>query len=174
MSRKIALPLGVAGLLLFVALGLMLNDYKKPAVSSNRTEWKHFDEGIALAKQQRKKVVVDVYTDWCTWCKKMDEETYANRTVIEALEEHFILIKLNAESSDPLTFNGETMTQAEFAQAAGVTGYPATLFLDEQQKPITVVPGYSPPDKFAQILRYFGQNHYKTTQFQDYLSQRGG
>jgi thioredoxin-related protein len=66
------------------------------------------------------------------------------------------------------------MTSAEFAQAAGVTGYPTTLFMDENQKPITVVPGYSPPDKFVQILRYFGEDHYKTSQFQDYLNKRGG
>ena len=174
MSRKITFSLGIAGLLLFVALGWVLNDDKNPAVGADRTQPKTFDEGVTLARQQGKKVVVDVYTDWCTWCKKMDQETYTDRLVTQALQDHFILIKLNAESSDPVTFNGETMTEAQFAQAAGVTGYPTTLFFDEHLKPITVVPGYAPPERFAQILRYFGQNHYKTTQFQDFLSQRGG
>ncbi len=174
MRSKLAIPVGLAGLIAFVALGWFLNEDQGAAITDHSTEWKSFDEGIVLAKQQGKKVVVDVYTDWCTWCKKMDSETYADRVVAQTLRAHYISVKLNAESSDPVTFNGEQMTSAEFAQAAGVTGYPTTLFMDENQKPITVVPGYSPPDKFVQILRYFGEDHYKTTQFQDYLNKRGG
>lgn len=174
MRSKLAIPMGLAGLIAFVALGWFLNGDQSAAVTDHSADWKTFDEGTTLARQQGKKVVVDVYTDWCTWCKKMDSETYADRVVSQTLKAHFITVKLNAESSDLITFNGETMTSAQFAQAAGVTGYPTTLFLDENLKPITVVPGYAPPEKFVDILRYFGEDHYKSTQFQDYLSKRGG
>jgi len=174
MPSKFAIPAGILGLAAFVAFGWFMTDDQSAVQTSPKAEWKSFDEGLSLARQEGKMVVVDVYTDWCTWCKKMDSETYADHLVSQELRSHFIVVKLNAESSDLVTFNGERMTSAQFAQAAGVTGYPTTLFLDEQQKPISVVPGYAPPEKFVDILRYFGEDHYKTTQFQDYLNKRGG
>lgn len=174
MRSRIALPLGIIGLLVFIGLGWVLSDDPSPAIVSNDVAWASFDEGLKLAKDQRKKVLVDVYTDWCTWCKKMDAETYPHQLVAKELKANYIAIKLNAESSDPVTFNGQTMTSAEFAQAVGVTGYPSTLFLDENLQPITVVPGYAPPERFSKILSYFAGDHYKSKDFETYLGQSGG
>jgi thioredoxin-related protein len=175
MRNRLAIPIGIAGLLAFIAAGWMLTEDPAPKESSTTSvEWVSFDEGLQLAKEQKKKVLVDVYTDWCTWCKKMDAETYAHALVTEELRNNFISIKLNAESSDQITFNGQTMTSAQFARSAGVTGYPTTLFLDERLQPITVVPGYAPPDKFSKILGYFSGDHYKNKDFQSYLDQIGG
>ncbi len=174
MRSTYAIPLGITGLLVFIALGWALNDDPRPSISTTEVAWKSFDEGIQLAKDQKKKVLVDLYTDWCTWCKKMDAETYPNRLVSQELKTNYIVVKLNAESSDLVTFNGQTMTSAQFAQAVGVTGYPSTLFLDEAQQPITVVPGYAPPDKFVKILKYFSGDHYKSTDFQSFSDKSGG
>ncbi|CUT04904.1 DUF255 domain-containing protein, partial [Candidatus Kryptobacter tengchongensis] len=44
-------------------------------------KWYSFSDGLKLAKSENKKVLIDVYTDWCEWCKKMDEEVYTNSTV---------------------------------------------------------------------------------------------
>lgn len=133
--------------------------------------WVSFDEGALLAKQQNKKLLVDVYTDWCSWCKKMDSDVYSNPEVIKLMQAKFIPVKLNAESSRNLTFDGRALTEAQFAGAVGVTGYPTTLFLHSDAKPITSLPGYLPADRFADVLRYIGDDHYKTVSFQDFLSK---
>ncbi|MCU0452078.1 MAG: DUF255 domain-containing protein [Bacteroidetes bacterium] len=174
MRSKFAVPLGIAGLLVFIAFGWFLSDDPAAGIATTEVGWTPFDEGMKLAKEQNKKILVDLYTDWCTWCKKMDADTYPNPMVSSELKGNYIAIKLNAESSDPVTFNGQTMTSAEFAKAVGVTGYPSTLFIDEDLQPITVVPGYAPPERFVKILTFFSGNHYKVTDFRSYLNQSGG
>ena len=138
---------------------------------SDGISWKSFDEGIALAHSTNKKVLVDVYTDWCSWCKKMDADVYPNAEVVKLLNEHFVAVKLNAESSKPVTFRGTQFTEADFAHQLGVTGYPTTLFLDSGSNPITELPGYSPADQFAKVLEYIGMDHYKRTTFQEFIGK---
>ena len=133
--------------------------------------WNTLDEGIALAKQSNKKILVDVYTDWCSWCKKMDKDVYTNPSVIGALNASFVVVKLNAESSKKVTFNNQKLTEEQFSRSAGVTAFPTTLFLDKNATPITALPGFVPADKFAKIIQFIGEDHYKTTSFQDFISR---
>jgi thioredoxin-related protein len=135
--------------------------------------WKSFDEGANLAKTEHKKLLVDVYTDWCTWCKKMDRETYTDEKVVKVLSTRYIVVKLNAESSKQLTYNGHSFTETQLARAMGVSGYPTTVFLDPDTKPITKVAGYIPGKDFINIVRFIGEDYYKTTTYQDFLSKQG-
>lgn len=135
--------------------------------------WKTFDEAARLAQKEQKEILIDVYTDWCSWCKKMDADVYANADVVKVLESRFIAVKLNAESSKRIHFNGAQVSEAEFARAAGVTGYPTTIFLDPSSRPITSVPGYIPAEKFRTILEYIGGDHYKSITFRQYLDRVG-
>src|SRR3990172_10089448 len=88
--------LGVAALPLLLDPGVTSPQQENKA--SSPLEWTMFDQGLARAKAGRKKVIVDVYTDWCTWCKKMDSDTYADKSVRTALTANFVGVKLNAES----------------------------------------------------------------------------
>lgn len=131
-------------------------------------KWHSFDEGVALARQENKKILVDVYTDWCVWCKKMDKEVYTNGAVGQTMTSTFIAVKLNAESQKGVTFDGTPMNEASLARTMGVTGYPTVVFLDPAAKPITKISGYMEPKEFASMLRFIGEDHYKTKSFQDY------
>jgi thioredoxin-related protein len=141
--------------------------------SAKQPQWKSFDEGMKLAKQSGKKVLIDVYTDWCGWCKKMDASTYADPAVIEYLNKNFVVIKLNAEAKGKIVFAGQTMSPAEFSQGMGVDGYPATLFLKSNGEAITLLPGYSAADMFIHVLRFIGENQYEKKKFTDYLTEKG-
>jgi thioredoxin-related protein len=136
--------------------------------------WKSFDEGILLAGQTNKKILVDVYTDWCSWCKKMDSDVYTDKEVIGALNASFVLVKLNAESDKTVNYKGKALTERQFAGTVGVTGYPSTLFFESSGKPITLLPGFVPAPKFLPILRYIGENHYQSVSFEDYLAKTSG
>jgi thioredoxin-related protein len=130
--------------------------------------WHSFNDGINLARNSNKKVLVDVYTNWCGWCKKMDAEVYTDKEVSRLLKQDFILVKLNAESSNALSYKGNSFTEAEFARELGVTGYPTTLFFDQNSNPITNFPGYAPPGRFAKVLDFIGKDYYKSVSFQEY------
>jgi thioredoxin-related protein len=142
-----------------------------PISKSEPIVWRSFDDGIALAGQTNKKLLVDVYTDWCSWCKKMDVEVYTNKDVARMLNERFVAVKLNAESSKPVTYKGRSFRESDLARELGVTGYPTTVFFDEHSDPITSLPGYSPAADFANILGFIGQDYYKSVTYQEYLSQ---
>lgn len=136
-------------------------------------QWKKFNPGLAEAKKTGKKVLVDVYTDWCTWCKKMDANTYSDATVKEYLKKNYILVKLNPENDSDVLYEGKKYSAAEFSQGMGVTGYPATLFLQSDGTPITLLPGYAEADMFIHVLRYINEERYLKQKFADYLAEKG-
>jgi thioredoxin-related protein len=135
--------------------------------------WESFDAGLAKAKAQNKMILVDIYTDWCSWCKKMDANTYTNPKVKDYLKKNYTIIKLNAEGTTPIMYKGQKMSPAEFAQGMGVTGYPATLFMKSNGDGITLVPGYAEADKFMQILTYIGESRFEKQKFEEYLKEKG-
>lgn len=142
-------------------------------LSAKEPTWKGFDAGLDEAKKSGKKVLIDVYTDWCTWCKKMDANTYSDATVQEYLKKNYVLVKLNPEKDSHVTYDGKKYSAAEFSQGMGVTGYPATLFLQSDGKPITLLPGYAEADMFIHILRYINEERYTKQKFADYLAEKG-
>jgi thioredoxin-related protein len=172
MSTRIV---GIIVVIALVAVGLgvfLTSSGGDTTVSPPATEvkWHSFDEGVALARQENKKILVDVYTDWCVWCKKMDKEVYTNGMVGQTMTSNFIAVKLSAESQKGVTFEGATMSEASLAGSMGVTGYPTVVFLDPSAKPITKISGYMEPKEFASVLRFISEDHYKTKSFQDYKS----
>src|SRR5271154_6266159 len=64
-------------------------------------EWGHdYDSALETAKKDKKLVMVDLYTDWCGWCKKLDKDTYSDKDVAAKLGKDFIAVKVNPEKSE--------------------------------------------------------------------------
>lgn len=137
--------------------------------SEGDVKWTSFDNGLSASKTQNKKIVMDVYTDWCGWCKKMDASTYKDPEVARYIKDNFVAIKLNAESPSKVKFMGENYTEQQLAQGFGVTGFPSTIFFDEKQQPITVVPGYLDNKQFLSILKFINDGAYKKQSFEEYM-----
>ena len=135
-------------------------------------KWHGYEEGVALARQENKKIMVDVYTDWCVWCKKLDKEVYTNSTVGQTMAADFIAVKLNAESQKAVTVNGAPMSEANLAESMGVTGYPTIVFLDPASKPITKISGYMEPKEFTSVLRFISEDQYKSKTFEEYRNSK--
>ncbi|RMD99386.1 MAG: DUF255 domain-containing protein [Calditrichaeota bacterium] len=134
--------------------------------------WLNFPQAIAKAKKENKMIVVDFYTDWCTWCKVMDEKTYGANEIIDFARKKLIMAKVNAESKDKVKFKENEYTYEQLAQAFGVTGYPSTIFLGPNGEFLTSVSGYIPPDHFLPILEFLEGKHYQKMKFEEYLKKR--
>jgi thioredoxin-related protein len=155
------------GILLFTNTGSNMNNG-----NSRDLQWTDYTDGVRKASAENKKVLIDVYTDWCGWCKKMEKDTYSDENIKSYLTQNYILVRLNAESNVKETVGQETMTQAEIAKAYRVDGYPTTIFLSADGQPITSVPGYLKADEFMQVLKFIGGDYYKKMEFQDYLNSQ--
>ncbi len=140
--------------------------------------WVTWEEAVQLNKKEGKKVFIDMYTDWCGWCKRMDASTFKDQTVINALTKDFYAVKFNAEQKEPIEFRG---TKFEFTKAGrrgahglavalldGKLGYPSFVYLDEKMDRITISPGYKKPDGLMQELKWVASEVYKTQSFNDF------
>jgi thioredoxin-related protein len=120
-----------------------------------------FTAALASAKKDKRPVFVDFYTDWCGWCKKMDQESYTDPGIQKQIKDGWVAMKINAEDdSKKGVFNGKSMSHREIAQYFRVSGYPSFLFIDKEGKPVTVLPGYFPKADFALVLKYFKDELY--------------
>ncbi|MAU15463.1 MAG: thioredoxin [Muricauda sp.] len=145
--------------------------------------WISWEEAVELSKTdaQPKKIFVDVYTDWCGWCKKMDKNTFQHPEVSKYMQENFYMVKMDAEGKDPIEYQGKTFKYIpsgrrgyhELAAALlqGRMSYPTVVFLDEQFNMLSPVPGYQQVEPFMQIAKYFGENIYKDKDWESYVGK---
>lgn len=141
-----------------LALSVLVAATAVPARAAG-VEWRSWDDGIAEARASGRPVLVDVYTDWCGWCKRMDRDVYGRADVRDYLAKRFVTIKLDAESGDKATLDGRTVTLAGIARRFRVSGYPTTIFLRANGEHLVSVPGYVPAERFRLMLEYVGDDH---------------
>ncbi|HTK81394.1 MAG TPA: thioredoxin fold domain-containing protein [Bacteroidota bacterium] len=154
-------------LLVFLLLGVSILF----AGEKQELKWKTFDAGFAEAKKSNKKIMLDIYTDWCGWCKRLDKDTYGNEKVMDYLNSQYVVIKLNAESATKLNFKDKEYSEAGMAQALGATGYPTIVFFDGKGEPITSIPGYVDAERFLPILTFIGDDSYKSMTWEEYTKK---
>ena len=137
-------------------------------------KWKAWDPGLSDAKDRDRPVIVDVYTDWCGWCKRMDRDVYARPDVQEYLSKRFVTVKINAEADVAGSYEGKAYTSRSLAQRFRVNGFPTTIFLRANGQHIANVPGYVPADRFLLLLKYIGEGHLdRSVSFDDFVKQQG-
>jgi thioredoxin-related protein len=140
---------------------------------AGEVKWRSFDAGLAEAKKTHKKILLDVYTDWCKWCTKLDKEVYTNDKVSKYLAKAYIPVKLNGEGSTKVTYKSQSTTEMGLTQAFGIQSYPTIIFLDSEGEPINSLGGFIDADRFLPIITYIGDDHYKSISWQDYKTKNG-
>jgi thioredoxin-related protein len=147
-------------------------------------KWMSLKEAQEAIKKQPKKIFVDVYTDWCGWCKRMDATTFQNPVIVKYVNDNFYAVKFNAESKETFQFNGKEYTYATQGtrgyntwaseMLSGQLSYPTTVYLDEKLNPIFPVPGYLDPSAFETVLHYVNSDSYKSQKWEDYQGKFKG
>ncbi len=148
-------------------------------LSQNKIKWYSFEEAFELNKKSPKKIFVDVYTDWCGWCKKMDQTTFTNPYIIKYMNDHFYAVKLDAERGDTVVLDGKIYTnpkpgqrksshQLAISLLQGKMSYPSYVFINEKNEWLTVVPGYMKPKAFEPVVRFFGDGDYLNKSWEEY------
>jgi thioredoxin-related protein len=152
--------------------------------AQEKIKWFSIDQAIQLASQEPRVLVVDVYTDWCGWCKRMDATTFSDPGIIKLMNEHFYPVKLNAEGKEDIVIGDRTFKFVENGRrgyheiAAIVTrgrlSYPTISYVDAQGRVLEAAPGYRTPDQFRVHLAYYAEEAYKTQTFDEFSAAYAG
>lgn len=151
---------------------------------TTKIEWQSFESAIKSNESYpKKKIFIDLYTDWCGWCKKMDAETFVDPGVVEYMSQHFRAVKMDAERKDTVEYMGHAFVnenpggrrqahQLAVALLNGRMSYPSYVILDEQNHKLTQIPGYMKAPELMLILEYFADNHHIQMSWDTFRSNR--
>jgi thioredoxin-related protein len=112
------------------------------AAWSQEIQWsRSLSDTMTRARSTNKLVMIELYTDSCVWCRKLEKETFRNKEVV-SLTKDLLAVKLNAEKE-----GGPT------TQIYGIEAFPAILVLNRNGRIVGRQDGYVPPKEFARFLR---------------------
>lgn len=122
--------------------------------------WYSYEEGLKRAAETGRPIVIDFHADWCKWCKVMDEKTFSDPRVVEAMNGRFVPVSVDTEA--------DKKTAAAFQ----VRSLPTMWFLDAAGERIDSLPGFVEADFFTIVLDYIASGSYKTQDFQSFVDSR--
>ena len=140
--------------------------------SQSKINWTSFEEAVILNKSQPKLFLIDIYTDWCGYCKKMYKTTFQDSVMIKFLNDNFHCVKLNAEMKSDVYFGSDTLKFIKNWGRNGVhelaarlldgkMGYPAFVVLNKNLARIEIIKGYNPVERFGPKLETIWKNYNK-------------
>ncbi len=100
------------------------------------------EDALAAGKANNQNVLIDFYTDWCKWCKKLDTETYRDSAVI-ALSKEIVFAKINAEVD---TVNADKYS---------IESYPMIVVMDAEGVEIDRIGGFLPAEEFIEEVNNY-------------------
>jgi len=148
-------------------------------------KWYSFEDALMLNAERMayglpaKKIFVDVYTDWCGWCKHMDATTFVHPVIADKLNSDWIPVKINAEQKDTVVINGQIFVNENLTRSRGAhqlaivllngqMSYPSYALIDETGKPIQIIQGYQQAAHFEMMLEFFSSNAHRTASWEDF------
>ena len=138
-------------------------------VSAQEINWMSLEEAVAMQKKNPKKIMMDVYTNWCGPCKLLDKNTFQNKNVADYVNEHYYAVKFNGEGNDVINFNDREFKNERYnpdlanrrnsahdlTRYFKVNAYPTMVFIDENGGFIFPLRGYKTPQELELYLKMF-------------------
>jgi thioredoxin-related protein len=153
----------ITGSLLFIlALAVVFSFSGK---DKEKINWISMQQLAELYAKEPRPIMVDIYTDWCGWCKEMDRTTYKNDKLSSYINQKYYAVKFNAESRDAITFNKQVFkynpkyktNELALYLTGGNLAYPTTVFMDGIAGQPAPLPGYLKPRQMEGPAKFFGE-----------------
>ena len=125
-------------LAIFLAL-LGVGAVSQSAEASTASPWLgSVDQAVSEARRTEKLILVDLYAEWCGWCKRLEQDVFSTATFHEFAED-YVLLRVDTEDG------GEGTRLQEKYEAYSL---PTTLVIDKDGVMIASIPGYSPAPRY--------------------------
>ncbi len=110
------------------------------AVSGKQITWYSYGDGMDRARLSGKSVVVYFHADWCTYCVRMQKETFSHESVIDFMNNKVVAVKVDVDK------------ERNIAREFGVRGLPATVLLMRNGEKVGPMPGFISPKNYLAML----------------------
>ena len=131
-------------IMLFLAIGCGKQEEVETAPPPTIDFIKYYDVALETAREKSMPVLLDFYTDWCGWCKRLDSITFRD-SAVAALSEKIIFAKINGGQ--------DTVAREKHS----IQGYPSLVLLDSAGQEIDRIGGFLPPDEFVITINNYLQ-----------------
>ena len=147
-------------------------------VPDQKIHWMSIEEAQKQSAKEPKKVFVDVYTHWCGWCKRMDASTFMIDSIADYMNKNYYAVKFDAETKDSIKFKDKVFAfrpeyksnELAVSLLNGQMSYPSFVFLDEGFNMLSPLVGYQTPEQISPVLKFFGENIFKTKTWEQYMN----
>lgn len=164
---------------LAISCGIIYKKMNGGALPEPKTpiHWVNMEEAVQAAKKDGKRIYIDVYTDWCGFCKKMDNSTYRDTALIRYINTHYHAVKLDAEAPIIKADGKDYRLSGQFNQFAINTlnaemAFPTTVILEPSLAGTFKHAGYLDAITVRAIVSYFGEKMYdKNVKLEDYVNK---
>jgi len=138
---------------------------KSSAIHIAQLQTYRFAELDSLMEQEPRPIAVLFRTDWCRYCKSMEQTTFRNREVVEQLNQEFYFISFDAEQREAVNFKGHRFAYQPsgrnsgthelalaLASMEGQLSYPAFVILNPAYEIVFQYNAYLSADEMHLVL----------------------
>lgn len=154
-------------IVLFIWLFFNIQIFSQTIVQPGLVKWLTIEQADSLFDKNPKPMLIDVYTDWCGWCKYMMKTTFANKDIAGYINQNFYPVRFNAETFDTIVYQGKTYTnhgigtkpKHDFAKYLlnGRFSFPTIVYSDRKRN-LYQIPGYMKVKDIEPLLVYFAED----------------
>jgi thioredoxin-related protein len=159
--------------LLFLFIGISSFQQQE---SKEKLQWISLEEAEQKMKDDPRPLLIDLYTDWCGWCKVMDRKTYTSQDLIQYLNQNFYTVKLDAETKKEIKWKGKTYkfnpsyktNEIALMLTNGQLSYPTTVIIPSVNDDPQPIAGMLEIKDMELVTTYFGSKNYGKLSFDSY------
>ncbi len=182
MKQKNILSLALSFIFL-ISSTLLISEEPQEVPTVN---WFTIEEAAEKIEEEPRKVFVHIYTDWCGFCRRIENEAFKHPVIVEILNENYYPVKLDAEQDEPINFKGDKFINENpgkrrsahnfaIALLRGQLSYPSMAFFNEDLKLISAIPGYrGAKDVESMLMFFYNEEYYKTKDLDGYMKNYEG
>jgi thioredoxin-related protein len=162
----------------FCCCFLILSYSKAQTEKDGLVNWLSIKEAQQKNKEVQKPFIIDIYTDWCGWCKHMIKTTYSNAGIANYINSNFYPVKFDAETKDTIEYNGkiykptskEPKTPHELAiKFLGTSlSYPSTMFVTNNFEYNLLSQGFIEDKKIEPLLIFMVENAWRNSVYDEF------
>lgn len=156
----------------------VLSYFKAQTEKDGLVNWLSIKEAQQKNKEVQKPFIIDIYTDWCGWCKHMMKTTYSNAGIANYINSNFYPVKFDAETKDTIEYNGkiykptskEPKTPHELAiKFLGTSlSYPSTMFVTNNFEYNLLSQGFIEDKKIEPLLVFMVENAWRNSVYDEF------